>query len=42
MVAMVTYKCIFYTVIIGKVEIDSLFCHNEEIWKTFVEKCVLL
>lgn len=36
---MVTY--IFYTVIIGKLEIDSLFCFIEEIWKIFVEKYVL-
>ena len=36
---MATY--IFHRLIMGKVEIDNIFCLNGDIWKTFLQKCLL-
>ena len=39
LVAMATY--IFHRLIMGKVEIENIFCLNGDIWKIFLQKCLL-
>ena len=42
LVAMATYTCSFHRLIMGKVEIENVFCLNGDNWKIFLRQCLLL